>query len=240
METDRKSLIRRELISRRAAVSPQERADWSERIQAHLLTLKSWREAERVLAYCSMPKEVATQGILEAALREGKSLFLPRCRVGCPHFEAVKVRDLAGDLEPGPLRNLMQPLATLPALRGGENGLKPALRVGENGLKPTLRTGENGLKPALQTSEDGLKPALQTSEDGFDLVLVPGVAFDRLGHRIGFGAGMYDRFFDANPLPHRLALAFAFQVVDHIPAAAHDLPVHGILTENDFIETKGY
>ena len=218
METDRKSLIRRELISRRAAVSPQERVDWSERIQAHLLTLKSWREAERVLAYCSMPKEVATQGILEAALREGKSLFLPRCRVGCPHFEAVKVRDLAGDLEPGPLRNLMQPLASLPA----------------------LRTGENGLKPALQTSENGLKPALQTSGNEFDLVVVPGVAFDRRGCRIGFGGGMYDRFFDANPLPYRLALAFAFQVVDHIPAAAHDLPVHGILTEKGLIETEGY
>jgi len=218
METDRKSLIRRELISRRAAVSPQERVDWSERIQAHLLTLKSWREAERVLAYCSMPKEVATQGILEAALREGKSLFLPRCRVGCPHFEAVKVRDLAGDLEPGPLRNLMQPLASLPA----------------------LRAGENGLKPALQTSENGLKPALQTSGNEFDLVVVPGVAFDRRGYRIGFGAGMYDRFFDGNPLPYRLALAFAFQVVDHIPAAAHDLPVHGILTEKGLIETEGY
>ena len=207
METDRKSLIRRELISRRAAVSPQERVDWSERIQAHLLTLKSWREAERVLAYCSMPKEVATQGILEAALREGKSLFLPRCRVGCPHFEAVEVRDLAGDLEPGPLRNLMQPLASLPALRAGENGLKPAL---------------------------------QTSGNEFDLVVVPGVAFDRRGCRIGFGGGMYDRFFDANPLPYRLALAFAFQVVDHIPAAAHDLPVHGILTEKGLIETEGY
>jgi 5-formyltetrahydrofolate cyclo-ligase len=194
METDRKSLIRRELISRRAAVSPQERLDWSERIRAHLLTLKSWREAERVLAYCSMPKEVATQGILEAALREGKSLFLPRCRVGCPHFEAVKVRNLAADLEPGPLRNLMQPLASLPALTNGNE---------------------------------------------FDLVVVPGVAFDQRGYRIGFGAGMYDRFFDANPLPYRLALAFAFQVVDHIPAAPHDLPVHGILTENDFIETEG-
>jgi len=216
VETDRKSLIRRELISRRAAVSPQERLDWSERIRAHLLALRSWREAERVLAYCSMPKEVATQGILEAALREGKQLFLPRCRVGCPHFEAVKVRDLAGDLEPGPLRNLMQPLASLPALRGGENGLKPA----------------------LQTSENGLKPALQTSENGFDLVLVPGVAFDRRGYRIGFGAGMYDRFFDANPLPHRLALAFAFQVVDHIPAAAHDLPVHAILTQNGLVEIE--
>jgi len=218
METDRKSVIRRELISRRAAVSPQERLDWSERIRAHLLALKSWREAERVLAYCSMPKEVATQGILEAALREGKQLFLPRCRVGCPHFEAVKVRNLAADLEPGPLRNLIQPLASLPA----------------------LQTSENGLEPALQTSEDGLKPALQTSENGFDLVLVPGVAFDRRGYRIGFGAGMYDRFFDANPLPHRLALAFCFQVVDHIPAAPHDLPVHGILTEKGLIETEGY
>jgi 5-formyltetrahydrofolate cyclo-ligase len=182
-------------MSRRAAVSPQERLDWSERIQAHLLALKSWREAERVLAYCSMPKEVATQGILEAALREGKHLFLPRCRVGCPHFEAVEVRNLAADLEPGPLRNLMQPLASLPAL---------------------------------------------TSGNEFDLVVVPGVAFDRRGCRIGFGGGMYDRFFDANPLPYRLALAFAFQVVDHIPAAAHDLPVHGILTEKGLIETEGY
>ena len=191
MQTDRKALIRRDLIARRAAVSTQERVEWSERIQARLLTLPLWRQAQRVLAYCSMPKEVQTSGILEAALRDGKRLFLPRCRPGLAHFETVEVRNLPTDLEPGPLRNLMQPLASLPTV---------------------------------------------SAENGFDLVLAPGVAFDRQGYRIGFGAGMYDRFFDANPLPHRLALAFCFQVVDRIPVAPHDLPVHGILTEEGLIE----
>jgi 5-formyltetrahydrofolate cyclo-ligase len=68
-----------------------------------------------------------------------------------------------------------------------------------------------------------------------ELILVPGVAFDRQGGRLGYGGGFYDRFLAACPGP-RMALAFALQIVEQVPAAPHDLPVHRIVTEDEVIE----
>jgi 5-formyltetrahydrofolate cyclo-ligase len=65
-----------------------------------------------------------------------------------------------------------------------------------------------------------------------DWVLVPGVAFDRDGHRVGYGGGYYDRLL---PLlradARRVAGAFDLQLVDHVPAASHDVAVDAIVTE---------
>jgi 5-formyltetrahydrofolate cyclo-ligase len=71
--------------------------------------------------------------------------------------------------------------------------------------------------------------------DEVDLILVPGVAFDRAGGRLGYGGGYYDRFLSACPAP-RVALAFHLQVVDHVPREPHDLRVHRIVTEEAVIE----
>ncbi|HBF33849.1 TPA: 5-formyltetrahydrofolate cyclo-ligase [Candidatus Sumerlaeota bacterium] len=68
-------------------------------------------------------------------------------------------------------------------------------------------------------------------EQRFDLVLAPGVAFSRNGIRLGFGAGMYDKFLALHPDACRIALAFSQQVLDELPAEQHDAPMHAILTE---------
>jgi 5-formyltetrahydrofolate cyclo-ligase len=78
-------------------------------------------------------------------------------------------------------------------------------------------------------------PAASDS-DPIDLIVVPGIAFDLRGHRLGFGAGMYDRFLAEHPSPYRLAFAYDLQVVDAIPASDHDVPVHAIQTEKRLIE----
>jgi 5-formyltetrahydrofolate cyclo-ligase len=63
-------------------------------------------------------------------------------------------------------------------------------------------------------------------------VLVPGVAFDRNGKRLGYGGGFYDRLLPSlSPAAARVAGAFELQIVDDIPAAAHDLAVDAIVTE---------
>jgi 5-formyltetrahydrofolate cyclo-ligase len=70
-----------------------------------------------------------------------------------------------------------------------------------------------------------------------DLVLVPLVGFDGRGHRLGMGAGFYDRHFAF--LRHRRAwrrplligLAFDVQRLDRLVAAAHDVPLWGVVTE---------
>jgi len=84
------------------------------------------------------------------------------------------------------------------------------------------------------TSFGAMEPAegrvLDPAELG--LVIVPGVAFDRSGNRVGYGAGYYDRFLprtrDGAPA---VAIAFAMQVVPDVPAGRMDRRVDAIVTE---------
>ena len=71
-----------------------------------------------------------------------------------------------------------------------------------------------------------------------DLVLVPLLAFDRTGARLGYGAGCYDRtlpMLAARPGFHAVGLAFAAQEVERLPAEPHDHALDGILTERAYI-----
>jgi 5-formyltetrahydrofolate cyclo-ligase len=70
-----------------------------------------------------------------------------------------------------------------------------------------------------------------------DWVLVPGVAFDTRGHRIGYGGGYYDRLLPTlRDDARRIAGAFELQMIDRVPAAAHDLTVDAIVTERRTLE----
>lgn len=68
-----------------------------------------------------------------------------------------------------------------------------------------------------------------------DLILVPAMAFDRSGTRLGHGGGHYDRLL-VNVHGFRLGLAFHEQVVDRLPREPHDQPVQAILTEQKYFE----
>ena len=72
----------------------------------------------------------------------------------------------------------------------------------------------------------------------FDCVIVPGVAFDVHGKRLGMGGGYYDRFLKRAENAKKISLAFDFQIVENIPTELHDIPVDLILTEKREICTK--
>lgn len=79
---------------------------------------------------------------------------------------------------------------------------------------------------------------LKIAYKNIDLVLVPGIVFDKEGHRIGYGFGYYDKFLRKVPKAIKIGLAFDFQVVDKIPREIHDVPVDFIVTEGGAIECK--
>jgi 5-formyltetrahydrofolate cyclo-ligase len=77
----------------------------------------------------------------------------------------------------------------------------------------------------------------QVPRDAIDFVLVPGVAFDLDGRRLGYGGGYYDRLLPLLvPRAARVAGAFDIQIVERVPAAAHDVRVDTIVTESRTIE----
>ena len=67
------------------------------------------------------------------------------------------------------------------------------------------------------------------AEDKEALVLMPGLAFDREGHRIGYGGGFYDRFLAEEPNHPTLALCYDFQIVENLPTEEYDIPVDLVL-----------
>ena len=63
-----------------------------------------------------------------------------------------------------------------------------------------------------------------------DLMVVPGIAFDKHGHRLGHGGGYFDRFLHkAPPALFTVGLAFDFQMVDELPRYDTDIPLHRII-----------
>lgn len=64
-----------------------------------------------------------------------------------------------------------------------------------------------------------------------DMIVVPGVAFDTRGERLGMGAGFYDAFLAKAVKAKRIALAYSCQLVANIPMEEHDELVHKIITE---------
>ena len=67
------------------------------------------------------------------------------------------------------------------------------------------------------------------ADDKTALVLMPGVAFDRKGNRMGYGGGYYDKFLACEPEHPTVALCYSFQMVDSIPTEEYDIPVDTVL-----------
>lgn len=69
-----------------------------------------------------------------------------------------------------------------------------------------------------------------TSYVSIDLIIVPGVAFDKLGHRLGRGKGYYDRLLPKIPQAYKIGICFPFQLLEEIPAEPFDICMDEILT----------
>jgi len=85
------------------------------------------------------------------------------------------------------------------------------------------------------------EPSSDAEEVEPDIVLVPLAAFDRRGHRIGYGGGYYDRTLDflrANSTVRAIGVAYAGQEVDELPRDAHDHPLDAVITETGVREFR--
>ena len=67
------------------------------------------------------------------------------------------------------------------------------------------------------------------ADDPTALVLMPGLAFDPQGHRMGYGGGFYDKFLAAEPNHPTLALCYDFQMLEHLETESHDIPVDFVI-----------
>ena len=124
------------------------------------------------------------------------------------------------------------------------NMLKQARKIGKTIVLPYIFKKEYQLIPVLPKSLEDLElgpygikqpsynPELCVDPQDIDLCVVPGVAFDRARHRLGRGAGYYDRFLPTlSPRAHTIGLAFQFQVFDCLPIQDHDVPLSQLICD---------
>jgi 5-formyltetrahydrofolate cyclo-ligase len=90
-------------------------------------------------------------------------------------------------------------------------------------------TSENRIVPQPRVSEERLVRA-----EDVEVFLVPGLAFDISGNRLGMGGGYFDRLLSlSSPFANLIGLAYDFQVVDRLPVGNHDVPVHHVISPRE-------
>ncbi|TNF48746.1 5-formyltetrahydrofolate cyclo-ligase [bacterium] len=87
-------------------------------------------------------------------------------------------------------------------------------------------TSENRIVPQPRVSEERLVRA-----EDVEVFVVPGLAFDVSGNRLGMGGGYFDRLLSlSSPFANLIGLAYDFQVIDRLPVGNHDVPVHHVIS----------
>lgn len=96
-----------------------------------------------------------------------------------------------------------------------------------------IETLEELLPGTLGILEPEPKNMGQMKEDRNQIMIVPGLAFDLMGNRIGYGGGYYDRYFIEHPNPNlkKVAIAYDFQIEKVLQTEQFDVPMHRIVTE---------
>jgi len=174
-----KRALRREILARRDALAPSDRAASSARICDRLLALPEVQRATTAMVFWSFGSEVDTGPILDRLQGRGLQVALPRIE-------------------------------------------------GDDIVPVRFRPGDRLTETAFGAREPAAGQVLDAPD--VDVVVVPGVAFDREGHRLGYGRGFYDRLLRSTGAL-RVAIGFGLQLVDDVPHGRRDVPMDAIVTE---------
>ncbi|NLN65998.1 MAG: 5-formyltetrahydrofolate cyclo-ligase [Clostridiaceae bacterium] len=119
------------------------------------------------------------------------------------------------------------------AFSAGKRVCVPRVNPGEDMVAVPIRSIAVDLKMGFYNIPKPRKELQPVSEKLVDLVIVPGLLFDRDGYRIGYGGGYYDKYLQRLPASGRtIGLAFRTQIVDLLPREAYDQKVMHVITED--------
>jgi 5-formyltetrahydrofolate cyclo-ligase len=169
-----------------------------------------WKAAGRILFYAPLSGELDVWPLFEDAVRAGKEAYLPR-------FVGEK-----------PLKRFQDGPAKAPLKRDVKGNGQRYVACAVRDLQKDLKTGQFGIREPVEG-----RPEIALNR--LDFVLVPGIAFDLQGRRLGRGKGYYDRLL-AEVRGKTCGVAFDEQIVDEIPVEPHDIHVNCILTPTRWIE----
>ncbi len=115
----------------------------------------------------------------------------------------------------------------------GKRVYLPRVNSRETRLEFCPFTGDvSDLRPGPFEIQEPATP--ESRADRIDLIIVPGLAFDMRGHRLGYGGGYYDKYL-ANKQARFAGIAFDVQTIDILPVGDHDVAVDMVITETRVI-----
>ncbi|MDR1617819.1 MAG: 5-formyltetrahydrofolate cyclo-ligase [Treponema sp.] len=223
-----KTALRREMRRRLAALSPEIFHREGIAAAALITGLPLWAETGILLLFLSMKDEIDTAPLLEAAFEAGKRVFVPR--VEGENLAFYQAPSPAGPWQEGSF-GIREPAIT------GADSEAPA----GGGMAADDMEGGGAVSAAGGTAPAPRRPSpAPLSPAAFPaLIIVPGLAFDRQGNRLGRGKGYYDRFLaglDRNGLPFTAAgLCLETRLLPEIPAGDLDRKMDLICTGTKII-----
>ena len=211
---EEKKAIRAEVSAKKKALSMEEVERMSMELKEQFCQLEEYREAECIYAYMSYNEEVRTMPIIEQAWADGKRVAVPKT------YASGAKKNSKGEAIPDFMEFIY--------IRSMDDCTKGYMGIPEpkDSICGIDEVGDLDLSKA------------QIAEEKKVLLLMPGLAFDRSGNRIGYGGGFYDKYLHS----HRevaftlVALCFDFQMYDTVPTKAHDEKMDLIIAPGEVVE----
>lgn len=210
MET--KTCIRKQMLALRNQLPETERFEKSRQITQKLRGLKEYQSADTILGFVGYGSEVDTISFLEQAVEEGKEVYCPVSKEdGTMEFYRFTSK---AELVEG-YKKIPEPSRQAEKFKAEKSEVENCIIT--------------GLKSASDNDESTNKKIEHDKEKVF--MLMPGVAFDKKKHRIGYGKGFYDRYLSTFVPDFLIAVCFECQILDEIPTQEHDFIPHKVITE---------
>ncbi len=123
-------------------------------------------------------------------------------------------------------------------LAGGKRVVVPIIERETCSLRLSYINELSVLAPGTFNVPEPLGHEIPADPADVEVVVIPMLAFDRQGNRLGYGAGYYDRFLERCPHPVRIGIAYSCQEVDRLPFEPDDIAMEYIVTEKGIITCR--
>ena len=181
---EEKIALRKRLMALRDAIPLPQKAEWDKKICLLVSSLAVFRFAEVVLIYHPIRSEVDVRPLMQAAIADGKEVYLPLCdKVEAGKMQFYRITD-----------------------------------------ESQLSVGSFGVREPDGTTE------LYTLSEKRAVCIVPGLAYDKNGYRLGYGKGYYDRFMQ-NFTGDSIAVSYSDLIVSQIPHNRFDMRASIVVSE---------
>lgn len=207
-----KKEIRAEVTKKKQHLSMETIENLSEQLKQRFCSMDEYKEASCIYAYMSYNEEVRTLPIILQALADGKRVAVPKT------YASGAKTNSKGEIIPDFMEFIY--------IDSMEDCVPGYMSIPEP--KDSICGIDEGGKLDLSKAKIAKEKKV--------LILMPGLAFDKMRNRIGYGGGFYDKYLDSEKETEfvKIALCFDFQIYEQLPVESHDEKMDRVISPSCF------